>query len=158
MTDRVALDTNVLDWLLEPANLATLLELQNQEMLEPVVTAEVAYEINRMPDNKAAKREALQGLIREHFKPVRPTFVPIAGLARAGLAFIATPQTEAFLTTVRQRGLRKLHVTNAHFHRCAAFLTLDGRLLKKQGAIRDLTFLKLERPEVRVCRSVEPGR
>ena len=158
MTERVALDANVLDWLLEPAHLNALLGLRNRQLLDPIVTAEVAHEIQRMPDKKAARRQALQELISSHFKPVKPTFVPIMGLARLGLAYIATPRTQEFLTAVRERGLRRLdalHVTNAHFHECVAFLTRDRRLLKKQEAIQDLTPLRLERPEVRVRPTVD---
>jgi predicted nucleic acid-binding protein len=153
MAERVALDANVLDWLLEPNNLSMLLELRERGSLEPIVTAEVAHEIDRMKGEKTEKKAALKQMIVDHFKPVKPTWIPIAGLVRSGLAYIATPRTQGFLAEIRAHGLRKLdalHVTNAHFHQCVAFLTLDERLLKKQSRIKSLTALKLERPEVRV--------
>ena len=58
MADTVALDTNVLDWLLEAGNLSAMLELRRKGILGPVVTAEVAHEVYRMPDEKAEKRTA----------------------------------------------------------------------------------------------------
>src|SRR5688572_29094299 len=108
MSTTVALDTNVMDWLLAPSHLAALLALKSQGSVKFIVTAEVAHEIHRMPDDHAAKRHALQHLLRQHLFPVRPTFVPIARLERSGLAYGATPRTEGFLGEMRKRGLRRL--------------------------------------------------
>ena len=141
----------VLDWLVaNPDQLAVLLRLQQHRVIDPIVTAEVVHEIRRIPPNKETWRRALQDLIASHFVPVKPTVVPIAGIARAGLMVAATPRTIAFLHAMRALGLKRLdalHVTNAHFHDCAAFLTFDKHLLRKQEAISGETDLRLQVPQ-----------
>src|SRR2546425_5705216 len=149
---KVALDTCVLDWLLEDGHLGLLQEVRIRHNVSVIVTAEVAQEVNQIPDlpaHKRERRERLQALIKQYFFPVEPTLIPIAGIARAGANRSASPKAVALRAAAHHAGLRRmdiLHVVNAACHRCHAFATLDERLLRKASVVRNLANIEILRP------------
>jgi hypothetical protein len=114
------------------------------------VAADNAYEVHRIPDEKAAKRERLQALLAANFLPLAPTHVPIAGIARMGLARIATREVMELREQLKAHGIEGLdanHLINASREHCSLFVTLDKGILNKQSHIGRILGLECLGPE-----------
>jgi hypothetical protein len=148
-------DTNVLDWILDDARGTELLDAVERRALSAIVAADNAYEVHRIPDGKAARRERLQALLAANFFPVAPTHVPIMGIARFGLARLATPQVMELreqLKAIGIEGLDSNHLVNASRETCSLFATLDKRILNKREAIGRILNLECLAPDELLAR------
>ena len=95
----------------------------------------VSKELHAIPAIKAERRKSLLDLLGR-FLPVRPTRIPILGLARLGAAVIATPHATALRAELKRMGFRKLdaaHLINAHLARCQVFVTNDKEDMLREG-------------------------
>ncbi len=115
------------------------MDLVERGIVSAIVAADNAHEVHRIPDGKADKRERLQALLKSRFFPLAPTHVPILGIARLGLARIATPYVMKLRDQLKDVGIIGLdsnHLINAKQERCEVFVTLDKGILKKAVEIR----------------------
>ena len=153
-------DTNVLDWILDDARGADLMDVIERGVFSAIVAADNAYEVHRIPDAKAAKRERLQALLAADFFPLAPTHVPISGIARSGLARIATPHVMELreqLKAIGVLGLDSNHLINASREACDVFVTLDKGILNKGEQIRRILTLECLAPEELLARVTSRG-
>jgi hypothetical protein len=138
---KCALDTNILDWIVDDIHGPELLNLVERHVVSAIVAADNAYEVHRISDGKGTRRDRLDILLQSHFSPLATTHVPLAGIARAGLARIATTHVmrlRAELAKVGIKGLDSIHLINASLEGCDMFVTCDKGILKKRGVIRRL--------------------
>jgi hypothetical protein len=149
------LDTCVFDWIVDNPRGQELLDKIEAGVVETRVCPEVSKEIHDVPDAKARRREQLLAVLRPFF-PVRPTHVPVAGLARSGAALSAPARAEVLRKELKAIGLRKLdviHLMNAHFERCPIFLTLDKRdIIRRKQVLEPLLGFEVFRPEELLAR------
>jgi hypothetical protein len=144
------LDTNVLDWILEHPRGEDLLRLLELGIVSGVTAADNAYEISRIPLEKADKKERLRALLLGRLTPVALTRVPIAGIARMGAARVATDQVMELRDQLKAFGIAGLdsnHLINAEYEGCEYFLTEDARLRKKAGRAQALLAVRCLSPE-----------
>ena len=138
-TVKCCLDTNVLDWIVDNVHGNELLDLIDRGIVSAIVAADNGYEVHRIPDGKREQRERLQALLKTKFLPMAPTHVPIAGIARAGLARIATPYVMSLRELLHSAGIVGLdsnHLINASRESREIFVTLDKRILRKGAEVR----------------------
>jgi hypothetical protein len=157
------LDANVFDWIVDSPGGTALLSLIEAGVLTPVVAADTAHELHRIPAGKDERRVRLQTLLMSHFVPVAPTHVPIAGIARAGLARISTPYVMGLRDRLKDAGIVGLdsnHLINAAREGCTQFISLDKGLLRKAVVIIQILGLECTEPgEIvrRLSANVEHG-
>ncbi|MGE0455800.1 MAG: hypothetical protein AB7O37_18955 [Vicinamibacteria bacterium] len=140
----------MLDWIVDDPLGSQLMDLVERRVVCAIVAADNAHEVHRIPDGKVARRERLQALLKANFIPLAPTHVPIAGIARAGLARIATPYVMSLRDQLRQQvgieGLDSNHLINASREGCDLFLTLDKAILRKRHAIQRILSIECLEP------------
>jgi hypothetical protein len=148
-------DTNVLDWILDNPRGGELMDAVERNVVSAIVAADNAYEVHRIPDAKADRRERLQTLLAANFFPLAPTHIPIMGIARLGLARLATPHVMALreqLGAHRIEGLDANHLINASREHCTLFVTLDKGILNKHEHIGRILGLECQTPEELLAR------
>jgi len=136
------------------------MDLIERHAVSAIVAADNAHEVHRIPDEKAARRERLQALLKANFIPLAPTHVPIAGIARVGLARIATPHVMNLREQLKEVGIDGLdsnHLINASREGCQLFLTLDKGILRKRDAIQRILSLECLEPGALVQRLQTSG-
>jgi hypothetical protein len=134
---RASLDTCVFDWILDQPRGPELLDRLQAGDVEVAVFPEVSKELHDVPETKADRRGRLLAILKL-FLPVRPTRIPLAGLARAGAMRVATRAAAALRQELRHMGFRKLdslHLINAHLERCSVFLTTDKEDILRRKAV-----------------------
>ena len=146
---KCGLDSNALDWIVDDPRGIELMDQIESGAILAIVAADNAHEVHRIPDSKAEKRERLQALLKSSFRPLAPTHIPISGIARAGLARIATPEVMELrrqLETIGVAGLDANHLINTSREGCEVFVTLDGGILRKRDQILRLLRVKCVQP------------
>ena len=122
---RAFLDTCVINWFLDAPEGPALLAEFIDGTVRGVVSPEVSEEICATPDD--GRRGRLKA-IPQVFFPVSPTLVPVANLARSGVARSAPAGADALRDELKSIGFRKLdilHLINAHYSKCDLFITKD---------------------------------
>jgi len=146
---RTRLDAREPSWHIE------LLDAVERRDVSAIVAADNAYEVHRIPDEKADKRERLQALLAANFFPVAPTHVPVLGIARSGLARVATPHVMELRGQLMADGIEAPdahHLINASREQCSLFVTLDKGILRKQEHIGRILGLECLSPEELLAR------
>lgn len=139
------LDTPVFDWFLDSGQAEALKLVATRVRL--VTGPEVAIEVRRAPPDKRAKLEELLALCF----PLVPTRLPRAGMARSGLARVATPAGEALhaklaaLPAVNK--LDPTHLLNCAAERCDVFVTCDKRVLNKAAVLSEFCGFTVVHPK-----------
>ena len=143
---KVFFDGNVFDWFLDTAQVEALTWLV--ERMHVITSPEVAFEIRNTP--ALDRRADLEALLALCF-PLVPTRLPRAGMARAGLARMATPAGEALHTKLAAlQGVNKLdptHLLNCAAEHCDVFVTGDRRTLNKTEMLETLCGFSVRHPE-----------
>lgn len=141
------LDANAFDWLLVPRHLSLVKDAISGGLLRVVTDPEVAFEVRRTPDLQ--KRAALEGVLSLTF-PLAPTRLPRLGMARSGLALIATPPVETLHSKLKgipgADRLDPVHLLNAAAEECHLFVTFDRRLLTKRIVLAQVLGIELISP------------
>lgn len=157
---RVFLDTCVFDWIVDEARGKELLARLTDPATEVVVFPEVSKELHDIPEAKAERRRRLLELL-ERFLPVRPTHIPVMGLARVGASRRATAEATSLREELRAKGFRKLdslHLINAHLERCDLFITNDKEdLLRRRSALEARLGFQILTPQELLARLSSGG-
>jgi hypothetical protein len=142
-------DTNALDWLVDDPDSEALADYVQRGTIVIITAADNVHEVQRIPEARRERRERLYALLGSHFMPIAPTHLPIAGIARAGAARIATSGVMALdhqLKGIGIDGLDANHLINAYKEQCRLFVTLDKGILKKSAELAELVQLECLEP------------
>ena len=139
-------DSNAFDWFLDNGQGDALALIATRVCV--VTGPEVAFEIRNTPN--LDRRADLEAQLALCF-PLVPTRLPRAGMARSGLARVATPAGETLHAKLAALpGVRKLdptHLLNCAAEHCDVFVTDDRKILNKSEILEPLCGFLVRHPE-----------
>ena len=129
---RVFVETSAINWLADHQTGAQhFFDLRADGAFFSIATPDVANEIRQTRDSE--RRNLLEQSLARFF-PLKPTWLPRAGRARAGLAILSSDAVWKRNTDLAflKDGLDRVHLVNAAQWSCEVFVTEDQELWSKK--------------------------